>query len=126
MPEREVIQGHLLGRLNKYEGYLYTLIRDIRELVPNVSREAARNAAAKVELVAAAIERMIRSDGDPDYDSIHEASDQLILLRAQLDRKLRATERDEQDLELKAERQRVRQLRDEIECELEGRGAGEG
>lgn len=122
--EREVIRAHLLARLNKYEGNLYTLIRDVRELVPNVSRDAAQLAAGKVELVAAAIEKLIRSDGtDSDFDALHAASDQLILLRAQLDRKLRETARDEEDLELKQQRQRVRQLREEIEHEL---GAGQG
>lgn len=124
--EREVIRTHLLGRLSKYEGNLYTLIRDIRDLIPSVSRESAQMAASKVELVAAAIEKLIRSDGtESDFDEIHAATDQLILLRAQLDRKLRETTRSEEDLALSQQRQKVRQLREEIEQEL-GRGLGEG
>lgn len=128
--EREVIRGHLQGRLSKYESALYTLLRDIRDLIPNVSRESTLAVSGKIELMAAAMERLIRSGGSSSaYDDLHMASDQLILLRAQLERKAREAAREEEDLEITQQRQRARQLRDEIERELgggRGHGTGEG
>ncbi len=130
-PQLPDIRTSWLNQLDQHEGGLYRLIQEVRRLLPAVGRREAKLAAAKVEIAAAAIESLIRSEltgGSMDdhgsrMEAIYSAADELLMMKADLDRKLRSARRDEDDLEFEDKRRRARQYRDELDLEL-GHGLG--
>jgi len=126
MPEADRIREMLQDKLERYEAGLYGLIRDIRKLLPHIGRDEVKMALAKVDMAASAIDALIRSDPsdqDTELRGVYAASDQLLLLRADLERKTRAAVHKEEHLEHEGRQVRARHVREELEREL-GHGLG--
>lgn len=107
-------------RAVQFEANILTLIREIQTNNSHVTRDEARLAMDKVEILFAELDFLISADGSPEHRAAAESrvrhvANQATRIHAELERSKRALEAQAADLDLEERRRKIHALRAEID-----------